>query len=913
MKRFYSSIIRRYRNYISAVCHNQLTDHDPTSHTILHLSTLFCKDFPKTPLQNTLTKHLVEYITITTDYTFRNRLLSTYLNVPSYPLISFIAVGSTLDNPADRFDSKNLLDASNMVRPSHHEWNQYYRLIYRLQARLYRHAHIDTTNAYTLLSSLGRVHEGPDAPIARLETISEAIHILRSATTVAWPVLGGPALHGLIRLIDPRVSPDNIITPVFVADIFAYRLNNLLSEILLVRRIGRSLPGSEPSSFLSPSQALAFTEANQCLEKSLSEAAHDSSTTSLSAYRRHFPSPFMWAAFSINAINTDLSRRGSRDVILKKIIALYCSDPHITQFLDWPHILSYISCPPSAQTKDYIFVLLIAQNPDFKIFADPHTLWRYSPAFVNTCLRNVMRREMQRRKLGGNRVLADLFKSAPTPIRILLTRHLQHRSNIEDIYPVLQNNQAGTIPTDVDIAKARITLLQRFNNFPNADRSELEREIEDEQRFLRQHIFTEMYRDGRIVVDWHILESEVYRLLSADMSLPALSKTTRLSIQYQKLVITAVSNVLAKHIYCDSYHSLNAVLSKNLRHGVFEPRILRAVRDTLLGIKANTDEYVIDVINKISSFISEASVQYMRHWLTTDHDGHVVGRLTTDISTIIQHSFSNGGIDEANIARLCIEKAIARAEEFSELARFKLDREFVPSIHSYCNSLFNMKRNSKTISAAEMLSIELNSAFNDVRAWISVHKPKDTLQEFLLSDLFRWIMQRFLPLSRAKHSKVEFFVRTNSRRILLPESKEPKFRGQFIEPLDLILSNLIANAVQHSGLLRSTSCRLQVAISDIDVRVRVLNEVSPHFSDDKIDEMLHKTLAKIRSAHTVNVGEEGGSGFGKIYSVYSDFGWKWVADAFRPTKSDPTFRVEFALPREVLVINEVGLIGRGQR
>jgi hypothetical protein len=188
---------------------------------------------------------------------------------------------------------------------------------------------------------------------------------------------------------------------------------------------------------------------------------------------------------------------------------------------------------------------------------------------------------------GELRTIVRRFAALPRAARSVLVEHILEKGMMERLafaFPSPAQLSSTSLARGTNHSSLlRIELAKMAGATGLLPNEQVSRIIDEETHFLRMLRFHNLFRSGRIRIDWEYLQREFSEVLEGEFEFLFRDSTVR-SIagdnrEVLRNIFHLVSNTLSDLALFDSRTSLEQALSNNLRHGVIVPRFIRAFNE----------------------------------------------------------------------------------------------------------------------------------------------------------------------------------------------------------------------------------------------------------------------------------------------------------------------------------------------
>ncbi|MEH2480637.1 hypothetical protein V1282_003994 [Nitrobacteraceae bacterium AZCC 2146] len=728
--------------------------------------------------------------------------------------------------------------------------------------------------------------------ISNIDGILNAFHSLKQAW---WPVLGPDLLSVFQALSDPmyEISERQLVYGYELA--VMWNLSDLFIKLVAIRALGGFRLEGEFLRAHSKAETDALVLASMVIVNGI-----DSSV----GYHR--------VSNNLDPLNQILSlclnmaiavRRRELVVFKKQLVRLYQVDQRAYAFLDWQVIHEAFELAAIDADPYSIFIKYLMSTPPVvkRFIAVAFARGRGQltadiSSFVN-------------RLRGGATEAAILPRShsPPSRSRRKATNEFVHRFRIlpsrsrqrlmqEILDKGMMERLAFAFPSSIKLAAES---LPRVDNQSSVLRMELaniakreliltaeqaDRIIDDEAHFLRMHLFHNLFKAGRIKIDWEYLTFTIARTIETQFDF-VLSDQDETSVTsgVVSTVVGLFAQEVADQLLFDSESSLEQSLGNNLRHGVIVPRFLRAFNEAVIASTDLNQNQIGDLttiilrhfddnahrILQLRDFVTAALNQYKDFWLIVDRNGSFYARVKDDTSqALVAKIAGQRHLDSWDAADHIVGVFRGNVEEVLRQAREELLGNVKQAIISEISSARRECRQadiSRTPVFFDLLDENILASFDEVGSWLGLIKIDNDVPDFQLLDLINFEAVSLI-FSDLKKLKVRYSSYMRNGATILKLRAHPKIRGIFFEPIQEIVHNLISNAYRHSGLGMNTDIEFSLIIDGQDLIFRCVNT----FSDKNyvlISEEHSKVQASIKSDVRIDSSTDTKSGFFKIKSV----------------------------------------------
>ena len=681
---------------------------------------------------------------------------------------------------------------------------------------------------------------------------------------VSWPLFSTRVL----RITFVYFNVDNVVSFEDISndyDLFkSFGFERVFSRLLILRAVCGRL---EDYDFVTSNEDLwIHADFNSEVSSIVKSHFFDSSIEPTKSLSKSSSNPIEQAILLIIYLE---GRRNELD-FLRRLKEVFDVDPTIIHIINFDVFVKDIDNTRKIPGPDLIFMAAVLNDKTvLKRNVETHKL--YGLGGLNGDTDKFFRN--QRKHSRSLRVLLSSFKGMTSKCKELVF-HLLLRPDVSYLISSQFSTKSDDVGPEAYALGTRLQLVKLIMARSEVDNDYLKKLEEEIKDSIWELHYKADENEGRIKINIGHFVDDVRSFMGRDLDF-----SLRLPVSYRNEKIykiqkagysEAIAEKIVSYICFGSRYSFNEVLGNKLRHNFLNLRIQKSAKKVLSSHNVDLNHRVF-----IGTVIESSVKKFCEQWITIYSDRSFFQELTEEVKLIIDDALSgNDSLAEVDCFSVC-SRSLKSLEDLLRECRSRWVGEYKNNLK---DSIFSfLKENIEDINQAmlDVLSNEMDKAFDESSRWISVNKKND-IECFKVGVHLKFEAKYFDEIG-VLDDNISFRTFIDDHR-----SDDIEMSGDYYELLSCVVENAIGNAIEHSDLKEKTIIEVVYRVANGRLSIEFSNTHTER--DDVVARKLEYSIAKMEEyKSTMKLGDKGGTGliridnhlatmFGKDYSLRLDCG-----------------------------------------
>ncbi len=652
-------------------------------------------------------------------------------------------------------------------------------------------------------------------------------------------------------------------------------LEDTFASLLLLRSLGDyedalDFLREHEGSLLAHNQLLGPAEAIRTLLHDDAEIDH--------AGQRPRGSYFVNVTLLFAAFKVAL-QRGDAWSVFASIADIYNLDPVLTGFLPWDAIYELYTASAEITAHTAFASMLMAEDA---VVGQRHPSVSFG-AGKGAFIADLTSLIQPGRRSGATTMLLAQFKRLPPRSAAALTTAILQRPIIERLassLPQARRWNDPLQPTEVDpISALRIDILRLAGAKQLISLDYLEQQVAREIEHVTLLYLQGRMRVGRVRMPWTEIARDLHQQFEA-LPTTTMRRAAAAGELPQSLVTRLakfVADHLTGHVLYESEFGIDQALSNNLRHGVVLPRYLRAFEDAFQACWPNrnlqswasshlTQWFRDDApsIGGLRDQVADTIREFIEVYLTVEKDNRFEQTLHREIVSLVEASVSRTSSSQSQLEQRVL--GLIKRQLAGALAT--ASKQLQDQVRADLSALIGALRRPGPIrpitgSFLDLLEANLEEAHEEVRSWLHIADARGVAIPFHLQQL---VKLHLFSTSIYASDKLKVACAVSRDGKPLP-SGDGAISGKYVDFFEVLVSNLLSNALSKSGDRLKTQAQLSLVVARGEMRIRCENVIN----ERKLSETIaayQRTLQLAQQPLGRNVLKDKLSGFQKMRAAY---------------------------------------------